>query len=128
MPHPPLALSTLTFDALPSRCRARPFRNQHMFGETTFNSQPIVIDNGSGIMKAGFAGDETPRCCIASYVGRPKHRKVMTELTNASVEGNDHFIGKRALDLRGLLRINYPMEHGIVTGTFKANQCLFRLG
>lgn len=31
-----------------------------------------------------------------------------------AVEG-DTFIGRKAQDLRGLLRIRYPMEHGIVT-------------
>ncbi|WFD34452.1 centractin- actin- protein of the dynactin complex [Malassezia cuniculi] len=31
-----------------------------------------------------------------------------------AVEG-ERFIGRRAQELRGLLRINYPMEHGIVT-------------
>ncbi|KAJ3202223.1 Actin-2 [Dinochytrium kinnereticum] len=30
-----------------------------------------------------------------------------------AVEG-DTFIGKKAQELRGLLRIRYPMEHGIV--------------
>lgn len=31
-----------------------------------------------------------------------------------AVEG-DTFIGKRAEDLRGLLRVSYPMEHGTIT-------------
>ncbi|TPX36933.1 hypothetical protein SmJEL517_g00914 [Synchytrium microbalum] len=67
-------------------------------------NQPIVIDNGSGVIKAGFAGDEQPN------VGRPKHVRVMA----GAVEG-DTFIGRKATDLRGLLRLRYPIEHGIVT-------------
>jgi centractin len=31
-----------------------------------------------------------------------------------AVEG-DTFVGNRAQELRGLLKIRYPMEHGIVT-------------
>jgi len=31
-----------------------------------------VIDNGSGICKAGIAGDEAPRSAFPSIVGRPK--------------------------------------------------------
>ena len=31
-----------------------------------------------------------------------------------AVEG-EYFIGKRAEELRGLLKIKYPLEHGIVT-------------
>ena len=30
-----------------------------------------------------------------------------------AIEG-DYFVGKRAEELRGLLKIKYPMEHGIV--------------
>lgn len=45
-----------------------------------------------------------------SSVGRPKHLRIMA----GAVEG-DTFIGKKAQELRGLLRIKYPMEHGIVT-------------
>ncbi|CDW55125.1 Actin domain containing protein [Trichuris trichiura] len=40
-------------------------------------NQPIVIDNGSGMIKAGFAGDQTPKCHFPNYVGRPKHIRVM---------------------------------------------------
>ncbi|KAJ1569935.1 Actin-2 [Nowakowskiella sp. JEL0078] len=69
-----------------------------------------VIDNGSGVIKAGFAGEEQPRCFFSSFVGRPKHSRIMA----GAVEG-DKFIGKRAQELRGLLRVKYPMEHGIVT-------------
>lgn len=43
-------------------------------------------------------------------VGRPKHIRVMA----GALEG-DVFIGRRAQEFRGLLKIKYPMEHGIVT-------------
>lgn len=43
-------------------------------------------------------------------VGRPKHVRVMA----GALEG-DVFIGRRAQEFRGLLKIKYPMEHGIVT-------------
>ena len=33
----------------------------------------IVIDNGSGMCKAGFAGDDAPRAVFPSIVGRPRH-------------------------------------------------------
>ena len=32
----------------------------------------LVIDNGSGMIKAGFAGDDAPRTSFPSIVGRPK--------------------------------------------------------
>ena len=43
-------------------------------------------------------------------MGRPKHARVMA----GAIEG-DHFVGKEAQELRGLLKLKYPMEHGIVT-------------
>ena len=39
-----------------------------------FSNQPIVIDNGSGVLKAGFAGAAHPQTNFATAVGRPKHR------------------------------------------------------
>ena len=34
----------------------------------------LVVDNGSGMCKAGFAGDDAPRACFPSIVGRPRHQ------------------------------------------------------
>jgi len=72
-------------------------------------NQPVVIDNGTGIMKAGFAGEETVKCTFPSYVGRPKHKRTMA----GAAEG-DTFIGARAEELRGILTLKYPMAHGVV--------------
>ncbi|XP_042300108.1 beta-centractin-like, partial [Sceloporus undulatus] len=54
-------------------------------------NQPVVIDNGSGVVKAGFAGDQIPKYCFPNYVGRPKHVRVMA----GALEG-DLFIGPKA--------------------------------
>ena len=74
------------------------------------HNAPIVLDNGSGTIRAGFAGEDLPKCYFPSYVGRPKHLRVLA----GALEG-DVFIGSRAQELRGLLKIRYPLEHGIVT-------------
>ena len=34
----------------------------------------LVCDNGSGLVKAGFAGDDAPRAVFPSIVGRPRHQ------------------------------------------------------
>ena len=34
---------------------------------------PVVIDNGSGMCKAGISGDDAPRTSFPSIVGRPKY-------------------------------------------------------
>ena len=42
--------------------------------------QALVVDNGSGMCKAGFAGDDAPRAVFPSIVGRPKHPGIMVAL------------------------------------------------
>lgn len=74
------------------------------------HNAPIVIDNGSGTIRAGFAGEDVPKCFFPSYVGRPKHVRTMA----GALEG-DLFIGPQAQAYKGLFKINYPLEHGIVT-------------
>ncbi|KAJ3800809.1 actin-related protein [Lentinula aff. detonsa] len=78
--------------------------------DDVLTNQPVVIDNGSGTIKSGFAGQDHPKCFFPSFVGRPKHVRVLA----GALEG-DVFIGQRAQEFRGLLKIKYPMEHGIVT-------------
>lgn len=76
----------------------------------TIYNQPIVIDNGSGTIRAGFAGDENPKINYSNMIGIPKYTKVMP----SSISENDTFIGNKAQNLRGLLRIRYPISHGCV--------------
>lgn len=77
--------------------------------EEVIANQPVVIDNGSGVMKAGFAGEDSVKFAFPSYVGRPKHQRVLA----GAVEG-DTFVGQRAEELRGILTLKYPMAHGVV--------------
>ena len=81
-----------------------------MAGPDSLLNQPVVIDNGSGTIKAGFAGEDLPQTYFPAVVGRPKHTRVLA----GALEG-DVFVGARAQDLRGLLKIKYPLEHGIIT-------------
>jgi len=39
--------------------------------------QPLVCDNGSGMVKAEFAGDDAPRAFFPSIIGRPRHTGIM---------------------------------------------------
>jgi centractin len=75
-------------------------------------NQPIVIDNGTAVLKAGFAGSDKPKAFFRSCVGRIKHTRVMP---GGALDGaEDCFIGAKAEEHRGALKLSYPIENGIV--------------
>jgi len=75
----------------------------------TDSNPAVVIDNGSGMCKAGYAGDDAPRTVFPSVVGKPKRDLIMVGSTH-----KDEYIGDEALAKRGVLKISYPIVHGQV--------------
>ena len=72
--------------------------------------QALVIDNGSGMCKAGFAGDDAPRAVFPSIIGRPRHPGIMV-----GMDTKEAYVGDEAQVKRGVLSLRYPIEHGIIT-------------
>uniref|UniRef100_A0A7S1I0N3 Actin n=1 Tax=Eutreptiella gymnastica TaxID=73025 RepID=A0A7S1I0N3_9EUGL len=78
-------------------------------------SCPIVIDNGSGRCKAGFAGDDAPHCVFSSIVGEIKKESTAMMPTVSSSTDHKLFVGDDAQERRGLLKLRYPIAHGVIT-------------
>lgn len=52
----------------------------------------LVCDNGSGLVKAGFAGDDAPRAVFPSIVGRPRHQVGLLAGKGGFSEDSPHFL------------------------------------
>mmetsp|Transcript_39995 Transcript_39995/g.94934 ORF Transcript_39995/g.94934 Transcript_39995/m.94934 type:complete len:941 (+) Transcript_39995:62-2884(+) len=76
----PLAAWTPTPPPLPTFTHPSP-----LAWDMEADSMVLVIDNGSGWIKAGFAGDDEPCASFPSIVGRPRHRGVMVGMGCGSV-------------------------------------------
>jgi actin, other eukaryote len=73
------------------------------------DAQTVIIDNGSGMVKAGFAGEDAPRAVFPAIVGYPKHASTMQGINQKS-----EYIGDEAMQKRGVLELQYPIANGIV--------------
>lgn len=72
-------------------------------------STAIVVDNGAGFIKAGFAGDYAPRVVFPTVVGKPKNQAIIVGGDN-----KDNYVGDEAVSKKGVLKMSYPIEHGNV--------------
>lgn len=71
----------------------------------------IVCDNGTGFVKAGFAGANFPHSVFPSMVGRPILR---SEEKVGNIELKDIMVGDEAAAARSQLQISYPLDNGII--------------
>ncbi|KAF0984498.1 hypothetical protein FDP41_000397 [Naegleria fowleri] len=96
-------------------------------------SPTIVIDHGSGVLKAGLADEEYPSAVFCNMIGRLKEYSIAKGMMmNVHHLHHHHYVGRRATTttttnpsqqlyfgdgaqaLRSLLSLSYPVEKGIV--------------
>jgi actin beta/gamma 1 len=73
--------------------------------------KPLVIDNGTGLSKNGYAGEDQPRSVFPTLIGYPKYQSIMSDVDHYVRE---YYVGEEAMNLRGVLKLIYPIEHGVV--------------
>jgi actin beta/gamma 1 len=79
--------------------------------ESFLNAKALVVDNGTGISENGFAGEDQPRSVFPTLIGYPKYESIMTDVEHYTRE---YYIGEEAMQLKGVLKLMFPVEHGII--------------
>ena len=70
----------------------------------------VVIDAGSGLVKAGFGGEDGPRSIFNSIVGTPKQMGLMV-----GMELQERYVGDDAISKYEIMNFSYPIKRGEVT-------------
>ncbi|OHT12230.1 Actin, nonmuscle [Tritrichomonas foetus] len=75
----------------------------------------VVIDNGTGTIKAGFAGSETPDVIFPTVVGRPKYQG---NIPTHNDEDEDYeetvYVGDASAGTSAVLTISSPIKRGLI--------------
>ena len=71
------------------------------------NYSTIVIDIGSGLIKAGFGGEDGPRNIFNSIVGVPKMLGLMV-----GMEQKERYVGDEAISKLEIMNFNSPIQRG----------------
>jgi actin-related protein 2 len=74
-------------------------------------SNCIILDNGSGYLKAGWSTDTIPTFTIPALVGRPMLRY---EENIESFQIKPIMVGDEVIPVRSMLEIKHPMREGII--------------
>mmetsp|Transcript_17243 Transcript_17243/g.55360 ORF Transcript_17243/g.55360 Transcript_17243/m.55360 type:complete len:394 (+) Transcript_17243:3-1184(+) len=68
----------------------------------------VVIDNGTGSIKAGFSGEDAPRAVFPTVVGSARTKAMQR------TEVHESFVGSLAQQKRDVLALSYPIKRGRV--------------
>ncbi|MFZ3499289.1 hypothetical protein ACODT5_39790 [Streptomyces sp. 5.8] len=68
----------------------------------------LVVDPGSGWVKAGFAGDDAPAAVVPNVIAKPDNGQ-------AGAVGSDGYVGAQAVAKGSEATLQHPVQHGVVT-------------
>ena len=78
----------------------------------------VILDNGSGYLKAGFSDQKKPQICIPALIGRQLLRygeKIETKMLEEDApKYKEIMIGDEVIPYRSLLELTYPIDEGII--------------
>ena len=78
----------------------------------SYESSAVVIDNGSYMIRAGFAGDDEPRAVFRSIVSKPRHQRSMSGPLNKDV-----YVGDEAMvnKINSYYNVSEPIQNNQVS-------------
>lgn len=69
--------------------------------------EPVIIDNGSGKIKAGFADYDAPKSIFPTVIGVPKAPGILV-----GMDQKDFYVGNEAIDKKAVLNNSWPIQQG----------------
>merc|ERR1712166_558058 len=72
-------------------------------------NEPLIIDIGSGTVKAGMAGDDAPKHYIPMVIGTPKSKSALV-----GMDIKDFYVGAEVASKKNVLNVKYPVKAGLI--------------
>lgn len=69
--------------------------------------EPLIIDIGTGALKAGFASEHAPKHLIPMVIGEPKSAGILV-----GMDQKPFYIGREAIEKKKYLNMKYPVVKG----------------
>lgn len=71
---------------------------------------PVIIDNGSGCIKAGISGEDSPKVVQPTLIGEPRMPGIMV-----GMDQKDYYVGREAVEKVKFLNMREPIQQGYIT-------------
>jgi actin len=75
--------------------------------DSTLNYSAVIADIGSGVIKAGFSGEDGPRSVFSSIVGIPKMPGLLV-----GMEQKERYVGEEAVSKLEIMNFSSPIKKG----------------